>query len=145
MIGRYELARTHAVWFPRYAERYREQTAEAIRQGQRIGDDAYAAALRARAAFRDRLVAAMDRDGIDLWITPAATGPAPYGLQSTGDSVMSLPWSYAGVPALALPAGRAANSLPLGVQCVARPGADERLLGWALDLESTLVGSSTPV
>ncbi|MGW7752701.1 amidase family protein [Streptomyces violaceusniger] len=145
VIGRYELARTHAVWFPRYAERYREQTAEAIRQGQRIGDDAYAAALRARAAFRDRLVAAMDRDGIDLWITPAATGPAPYGLQSTGDSVMSLPWSYAGVPALALPAGLAAGSLPLGVQCVARPGADERLLGWALDLESTLVGSSTPV
>ncbi|MEV6127363.1 amidase [Streptomyces violaceusniger] len=145
VIGRYELARTHAVWFPRYAERYREQTAEAIRQGQRIGDDAYAAALRARAAFRDRLVAAMDRDGIDLWITPAATGPAPFGLKSTGDSVMSLPWSYAGVPALALPAGRAAGSLPLGVQCVARPGADERLLAWALDLESTLVASSTPV
>ncbi|MEU1943740.1 amidase [Streptomyces sp. NPDC020125] len=145
VIGRYELARTHAVWFPRYAERYREQTAEAIRQGQRIGDDAYAAALGERAAFRDRLVAAMDRDGIDLWITPAATGPAPYGLKSTGDSVMSLPWSYAGVPALALPAGRAAGSLPLGVQCVARPGADERLLGWALDLESTLGGSSAPV
>ncbi len=145
VIGRYELARTHAAWFPRHAERYREQTAEAIRHGQRIGDDAYAAALRERAAFRDRLMAAMDRDGIDLWITPAATGPAPYGLKSTGDSVMSLPWSYAGVPALALPAGRAAGSLPLGVQCVARPGADERLLGWALDLESTLGGSSAPV
>ncbi|WP_106685881.1 amidase [Streptomyces violaceusniger] len=145
VIGRYELARTHAVWFPRHAERYREQTAEAIRQGQRIGDDAYAAALRERAAFRDRLVAAMDRDGIDLWITPAATGPAPYGLRSTGDSVMSLPWSYAGVPALALPAGRSAGSLPLGVQCVARPGADERLLAWAVDLEPTLGGSSAPV
>ncbi|MFJ2345005.1 amidase [Streptomyces antimycoticus] len=145
VIGRYELARTHAVWFPRYAERYRAQTAEAIRQGQRIGDDAYAAALRERAAFRDRLVAAMDRDGIDLWITPAATGPAPFGLKSTGDSVMSLPWSYAGVPALALPAGRAADSLPLGMQCVARPGADERLLEWALDMESTLAGSSAPV
>ncbi|MFD8455722.1 amidase family protein [Streptomyces antimycoticus] len=145
VIGRYELARTHAVWFPRYAERYRAQTAEAIRQGQRIGDDAYAAALRERAAFRDRLVAAMGRNGIDLWITPAATGPAPFGLKSTGDSVMSLPWSYAGVPALALPAGRAADSLPLGMQCVARPGADERLLEWALDMESTLAGSSAPV
>ena len=87
----------------------------------------------------------MDRDGIDVWITPAATGPAPYGLKSTGNSVMSLPWSYAGVPALALPAGRAANSLPLGVQCAARPGADERLLGWAPDVESVLVGTSAPV
>nr|WP_306663665.1 amidase family protein [Streptomyces sabulosicollis] len=81
----------------------------------------------------------------DLWITPAATGPAPYGLKSTGDFVMSLPWSYAGAPALALPAGRAANSLPLGVQCVARPGADERLLGWAPDVESVLVGPTAPV
>ncbi|AGP53494.1 amidase [Streptomyces rapamycinicus] len=145
VINRYELARTHAVWFPRHGERYREQTAAAIREGQRMTHDAYAAALRARAEFRERLVAAMDRDGIDLWITPAATGPAPYGLQSTGNSVMSLPWSYAGTPALALPAGRAANSLPLGVQCVARPGADERLLGWAPDVESVLVGTSAPV
>ncbi|GAA0916235.1 MULTISPECIES: amidase [Streptomyces violaceusniger group] len=145
VINRYELARSHAVWFPRHGERYREQTVEAIREGQRMSHDAYAAALRARAGFRERLVAAMDRDGIDLWITPAATGPAPYGLESTGNSVMSLPWSYAGAPALALPAGRAANSLPLGVQCVARPGADERLLGWAPDVESVLVGTSAPV
>ncbi|WP_344592924.1 amidase [Streptomyces violaceusniger] len=145
VINRYELARTHAAWFPRHGERYRAQTVEAIREGQRLSHDAYAAALRARAAFRERLVAAMDRDGIDLWITPAATGPAPYGLKSTGDSVMSLPWSYAGAPALALPAGRAANSLPLGVQCVARPGVDERLLGWAPDVESVLVGPSAPV
>ncbi|WP_046089586.1 amidase family protein [Streptomyces antioxidans] len=145
VIGRYELARTHAVWFPRHGERYREQTARAIREGQRMSRDAYAAALRARAEFRELLVAAMDRDGIDLWITPAATGPAPYGLESTGDSVMSLPWSYAGAPALALPAGRAANSLPLGVQCVTRPGADERLLGWAPDVESVLVGTSAPL
>ncbi|WP_262704183.1 MULTISPECIES: amidase [Streptomyces] len=145
VINRYELARSHAVWFPRHGGRYREQTAEAIREGQRMSHDAYAAALRARAEFRERLVAAMDRDGIDLWITPAATGPAPYGLKSTGDSVMSLPWSYAGTPALALPAGRAANSLPLGVQCVARPGADERLLGWAPDVESVLVATSAPV
>ncbi|MGW5446694.1 amidase [Streptomyces asiaticus] len=145
VINRYELARSHAVWFPRHGERYREQTVEAIREGRRMSHDAYAAALRARAGFRERLVAAMDRDGIDLWITPAATGPAPYGLESTGNSVMSLPWSYAGAPALALPAGRAANSLPLGVQCVARPGADERLLGWAPDVESVLVGTSAPV
>ncbi|MEU8874160.1 amidase [Streptomyces javensis] len=145
VINRYELARSHAVWFPRHGERYREQTVAAIREGQRMSHDAYAAALRARADFRERLVAAMDRDGIDLWITPAATGPAPYGLKSTGNSVMSLPWSYAGAPALALPAGRAANSLPLGVQCVARPGADERLLGWAPDVESVLVGASAPV
>ncbi|WP_421106271.1 amidase [Streptomyces sp. NEAU-S77] len=145
VINRYEAARTHAAWFPRYGELYREQTATVIREGQGIGHEEYASALRARDRFRDRLPAAMDEEGIDLWITPAATGPAPRGLESTGDSIMSLPWSVAGVPALGLPAGRAANSLPLGMQCVARPGADERLLEWGSGIELVLGGPSAPV
>jgi Asp-tRNA(Asn)/Glu-tRNA(Gln) amidotransferase A subunit family amidase len=145
VINRYEVARTHADWFPRYGELYRDQTVTAIRQGQRIGLETYASALRDRDRFRDRLTAVMDEEGIDLWITPAATGPAPRGLASTGDSIMSLPWSVAGTPALSLPAGRAANSLPLGLQCAARPGADERLLEWGSGIELVLGGSSAPV
>lgn len=145
VINRYEVARTHAEWFPRYGELYREQTATAIRQGRRIGHETYASALRERDRFRDRLMAAMDEEGIDLWIAPAATGPAPLGLASTGDSIMSLPWSVAGVPVLGVPAGRAANSLPLGLQCAARPGADERLLEWGRGIELVLGGPSAPV
>ncbi|MEU1801013.1 amidase [Streptomyces sp. NPDC019937] len=145
VINRYELARTHAEWFPRYGELYREQTAAKIRQGRRIDHEEYASALRDRDRFRDRLTAVMDQEGIDLWITPAATGPAPRGLDSTGDSIMCLPWSVAGVPVLGLPAGRAANSLPLGLQCVARAGADERLLAWGPGIELVLGGPSAPV
>jgi len=145
VINRYEVARAHAEWFPLHGALYREQTATAIRQGQRIGREEYASALRDRDRYRDRLLAAMDEEAIDLWITPAATGPAPHGLASTGDSIMSLPWSVAGTPALGLPAGRAANSLPLGLQCVARPGADERLLEWGHGIELVLGGPSAPV
>ena len=29
---------------------------------------------------------------IDLWISPSTVGPAPKGLESTGDPVMNLPW-----------------------------------------------------
>ncbi|MFC0602822.1 amidase [Streptomyces palmae] len=137
-VNRFETARVHADWFARHGDRYRPQTAAAIRQGQAVDPDDYTRALRARERFRDRLRQVMADRGIDLWLTPAATGPAPRGLESTGSGAMCLPWSYAGVPALALPAGPAPDGLPLGVQCVAASGADERLLAWAPDLLAAL-------
>ncbi|MGP8299431.1 amidase family protein [Streptomyces inhibens] len=66
--------------------------------------------------------------GIDLWIAPSATGPAPADLTTTGTSIMCLPWSNAGLPAVSLPAGHAANGLPLGLQLIGGYGADEALL-----------------
>ncbi|MGH8869252.1 MAG: amidase [Actinomycetes bacterium] len=138
VLQRYEMARVHAEWFPRFGERYREQTVTAIRQGQAVTDEEHAAALRARDVLRERLLAAMADAGVDLWVTPAAPGPAPRGLESTGDPVMSLPWSYVGMPSVSLPAGLTEGGLPLGIQCVARPDADERLLAWAVDLEAAL-------
>jgi Asp-tRNA(Asn)/Glu-tRNA(Gln) amidotransferase A subunit family amidase len=128
VINRFEVARTHAEWFPRFGELYREQTAAAIRQGQMIGHDDYMKALRQREDFHDRLTAAMSDARIDLWLAPSATGPAPHGLSSTGSGVMCLPWSGAGLPSVTLPAGAARNGLPLGLQCVGLPGADEELL-----------------
>jgi len=44
---------------------------------------------------------------------------------------MNLPWTHAGLPSITLPAGRAGNGLPLGLQLVGRFGEDEALLGWA--------------
>ncbi|MFH8367206.1 amidase [Streptomyces sp. NPDC018031] len=137
-INRYETARVHADWFARHAGLYRGQTATAIRQGMAVTPDRYTRALRERAEFRERLWALMaDRD-IDLWIAPSATGPAPRGLDSTGSGIMCMPWSYAGAPALSLPAGHSPGGLPLGLQCVARPGADEQLLAWAPDIAAAL-------
>jgi Asp-tRNA(Asn)/Glu-tRNA(Gln) amidotransferase A subunit family amidase len=51
---------------------------------------------------------------------------------------MNLPWTYAGMPAITVPAGSAANGLPLGLQCVAAFMSDESLLAWAAPLEATL-------
>ena len=73
----------------------------------------------------------MTSSGIDLWVCPAAPGPAPAGIHATGDPIMNLPWTHAGMPAVTLPAGRASNGLPLGLQLVARFGEDETLLAWA--------------
>jgi Asp-tRNA(Asn)/Glu-tRNA(Gln) amidotransferase A subunit family amidase len=53
---------------------------------------------------------------------------------------MNLPWTHAGMPAITVPAGRAANGLPLGMQLVARFDADEELLLWAAHAEAILAG-----
>jgi Asp-tRNA(Asn)/Glu-tRNA(Gln) amidotransferase A subunit family amidase len=89
---------------------------------------------------RAELEQSMDRAGIDLWICPAAPGPAPASLATTGNSAMNLPWTHAGIPAITVPAGRAHTGLPLGLQVVARFGGDERLLGWAEELAVVMAG-----
>ncbi|CAM5521571.1 glutamyl-tRNA amidotransferase subunit A [Streptomyces spiroverticillatus] len=139
-MNRYEAVRSHAPWFATYGHLYREETLAVLREGEGISDAAYEAACAAREGFRERLAESARSAGVDVWVTPAAPGPAPASLATTGSSVMSLPWSNAGLPSLSLPAGRAANGLPLGVQCVAGAGEDERLLAWAAGLAPVLPG-----
>ncbi len=80
----------------------------------------------------------MDEQGIDVWLSPAALGPAPRGLDSTGDPVMNLPWTHAGLPTVALPAGEDAGGWPLGVQVAGRFGEDEVVVAAAELIESGL-------
>ncbi len=131
----FEMARHHARWYPRFADRYRPRTAGAIRDGLGVADDDAARIRSGRAAVRARIHAAMDASGLDAWVCPAASGPAPEGLDSTGDPAMQLPWTHAGLPVVTIPRGTAANGLPLGLQIVARFMDDERLLAWAARLE----------
>ena len=64
----------------------------------------------------------------DAILTPAATGPAPEGLASTGDPSFCSLWSLSGLPALSMPLLQASNGLPIGVQLVGRRNFDARLL-----------------
>ncbi|MGW2249574.1 amidase [Kitasatospora sp. NPDC001660] len=140
-INRFELARSHADWFTRFGSLYRPETVASIRQGQGIAEEDREAALQAREHLRELVTGAMDACAVDLWLAPSAIGGAPKGLHSTGDAVMSLPWSYLGMPAVNLPAGRTADGLPLGLQLVGTAGRDEDLLAHAALLEPELKGS----
>ncbi|WP_327679299.1 amidase [Kitasatospora sp. NBC_00458] len=141
VVNRFETAASHADWFTRFGGLYRPETAAGIRHGRAVDPADREAALRARERFRERLAEQRRRAGVDLLLAPSATGPAPLGLDSTGDAVMSLPWSYAGLPALSLPAGVTAEGLPLGLQVVGEAWGDERLLARAAVLERVLDGS----
>ncbi|MFI2745940.1 amidase family protein [Kitasatospora sp. NPDC018623] len=105
-VNRFELARSHADWFARFGGLYRPETAAGIRAGRGVAAEDREAGLRFRERLRERVAAAGAAAGVDLWLAPSATGGAPEGLHSTGDAVMSLPWSFLGRPALSLPAGR---------------------------------------
>ncbi|MFF4383682.1 amidase [Kitasatospora sp. NPDC001547] len=137
-VNRFELARSHADWFARFGGLYRPETVAGIRAGQGVTAEDRAAALRFRERLRERVAEAGAAAGVDLWLAPSATGGAPEGLHSTGDAVMSLPWSFLGRPALSLPAGRTREGLPLGLQVVGAEGGDERLLAQAALVERAL-------
>lgn len=52
--------------------------------------------------------------------------------------------NIAGLPALAIPAGRDVSGLPVSVQLVGPPGSDEALIALARTLESALGGATLP-
>jgi len=134
----FECAQVHADWFARYGELYGEKTTELILRGQAVPGEWAERDLAGRQELRAALERAMNEHGIDLWLSPPAVGPAPRGLESTGDPVMNLPWTYAGLPTLVVPAGRSPEQLPMGIQLAARFGRDEELLTWGEGVEAVL-------
>ena len=80
----------------------------------------------------------------DAIITPAATGEAPRGLDSTGDPVFATPWSLLGLPAISLPLLSGSNGLPVGVQIVGRLREDARLFRtarWLVEKVEAVTGA----
>ena len=58
---------------------------------------------------------------VDVIATPAAPGPAPEGLASTGSPVFNRPFSFTGFPSLTVPCGFTGAGLPVGLQLAGRP------------------------
>jgi Asp-tRNA(Asn)/Glu-tRNA(Gln) amidotransferase A subunit family amidase len=136
-LTRGELARVHEEWFDEYESLYRPRTAEAVREGRAVTDAEVDAARAGRETTREAVQARMDEAGVDLWVTPAAPGPAPASIEGTGSPELNRPWTYTGLPAVSLPAGTV-DGLPVGLQCVSRLDADERLLAWATPVGEAL-------
>jgi Asp-tRNA(Asn)/Glu-tRNA(Gln) amidotransferase A subunit family amidase len=108
-----------------------------VAEGESVTPAAHAAALALGRAAAAALPAVM-RD-VDALLVPAARGEAPEGLDSTGDPLFCRAWTLLGVPAIAVPAGRGAHGLPVGVQLVGRPGSDRALIALAGQLQQALI------
>ncbi|WP_101295914.1 amidase [Halegenticoccus soli] len=136
-----EAALAHAEWYDEYGAQYAEGTVDLLRDGWEVSVDELADGRASRRDLRTKLADTMVEEGIDVWLSPSAPGPAPEGIDDTGDPVMNLPWTHAGVPAVSLPGG-SVDDLPVGLQCAGAFGEDERLLAWAEQMEATLDESS---
>ena len=79
-------------------------------------------------------------DWHDAILTPATTGEAPVGLESTGSPIFCTIWTLCGMPAITLPILQGSHGLPVGVQLVGSKGDDARLLRTARWLVSNLAG-----
>ena len=137
-----EAAQVHVTWFSQYPELYHEKTADLIKRGQTVAADSLEIALAGREKLRYELSAAMEDAGIDLWLSPPAVGSAPSGLTSTGDPVMNLPWTHAGLPTMSLPAGFNNGGLPMGLQITGQWYGDEAMVAAAMQLETVLQNQS---
>jgi len=137
-----ESAAFHAGRFPAHAELYREKFRGTLAAGVKTAAVDYVRALRQCRRFRREIEALMPE--FDALLMPVAPAPAPRGLASTGDPAFCSPWSFAGVPAIALPSGLAADGLPLGIQLVGAPWREADLLRAARWVEARLDFRSEP-
>ena len=129
-----EFALEHAEWFEPYRELYRPRTLALLLSGQQVNTEELEAARAECLNLRKQIEALQADHSVDFWISPPATGEAPEGIQSTGDPVMNLPWTNAGLPTITIPAGLSRNDLPLGLQCTAAFMKDEQLMSWTYGL-----------
>jgi len=132
-----EAALVHHEWYQSYGEEYGAELTALIEEGYDIDAAELATARAGRTALRSALGDAMAAHDVDVVAAPSAPGPAPAGLEDTGDPVMNVPWTHSGVPTVTVPAGTV-DDLPAGIQLVAPYGYDEWLLSWAADLAPVL-------
>ncbi len=120
--------KVHKDWFQHYENLYREHSKNLIIEGKNIGKEQYQNACAGREVLRNQLEQLQHKNAIDLWLSPSSLTVAPQGLASTGSPLMNLPWTYAGVPTLSVPAGKNPHGLPLGLQFAGIFNQEESML-----------------
>jgi Asp-tRNA(Asn)/Glu-tRNA(Gln) amidotransferase A subunit family amidase len=130
-----EMAHYYGPILDKHPDLISKNLAARIEQGRQIPGTTYVQALNDRERFYRAVKEPLDKYGTIL--TPAAPGPAPDGLGSTGNPVFCSFWTYLGVPAVTLPLLEA-EGLPMGVQLIGARRDDGRLLQAARWLERAL-------
>jgi Asp-tRNA(Asn)/Glu-tRNA(Gln) amidotransferase A subunit family amidase len=129
LVSTYEITRALGWERAQAAAQLSPTVQEQIATGLATSGTAYHEALkhliRLRQGFPDAI------DGLDILVTPAATGQAPSDLTSTGDSSFNQLWTALYLPCVTVPAGTGPDGLPLGIQIVAPWGEDRAALAWA--------------
>ncbi|MGH3028802.1 MAG: amidase family protein, partial [Gaiellaceae bacterium] len=137
----------HRELFAQHPGLYGENVRRKLEAAFAVGEDAVAASLAEREAYRERALEALD--GFDVLLTPTMPMVAPpvgIGDLALRERMVSLtrPFNALGWPALALPCGPAEDGLPASLQIAARPGEDALVLAVGEEIESALSERRTP-
>jgi len=137
----------HPELFAQHPGLYGENVRRKLEAAFAVGEDAVAASLAEREAYRERALEALD--GFDVLLTPTMPMVAPpvgIGDLALRERMVSLtrPFNALGWPALALPCGPAEDGLPASLQIAARPGEDALVLAVGEEIESALSERRTP-
>ncbi len=121
-----EMAKCYYSYVHRGADQLSPAIMSAIDAGNATPVRDYIAAL----DWPDMLNGALDAifQRCDAILTPAAPGPAPATLESTGDPIFNGIWTLCRTPTVTIPILQAENGMPMGVQLVGRRNNDGRLL-----------------
>src|SRR5262249_53002700 len=111
---RAEAAAFHRDLYAKNAADYPKHLGEAVKAGLATGAVAIPVAQPLRGISRGemRAIAAP----YAALVSRVAAGPAPKGLESTGEPYFCAPWSSAGMPSISLPTGVAPDGLPFAMQ-----------------------------
>jgi Asp-tRNA(Asn)/Glu-tRNA(Gln) amidotransferase A subunit family amidase len=137
-----DLAKSFAREYERGREQLSARLCEMIERGQEVRAVDYNRAVERISALNAALAEVFE--SYDAILTPAVTGEAPQGLESTGSPVFCTTWTLCGVPAVTLPLLTGASGLPIGVQLVGEKGDDARLLRTARWLVETVRATAQP-
>ena len=138
----FEGARFHEQRFKEYGSRLDADLVDLIQKGLEMPVERYDEARRFIAEWKGRFSEMYKATPVIL--TPAAPGPAPFGLASTGDPRMNAPWTALGTLAISIPMP-VPSGLPLGLQLTADHGQDARVLCTAVHLQTILATASATV
>src|SRR5438034_513917 len=118
LIEAYEGARFHESRLKEFGDKLDQTIANLVVNGLKISTGRYDETRSFLAESRMRFAEIFKSTPVIL--TPAAVGPAPLGLSTTGDPRMDAPWTALGTPAISIPMPMA-SGLPLGLQLTADP------------------------
>lgn len=136
MVAWYEMARGFADIVAHDAERIRKPLLERTLAGLEVSPATYLAAQALGRTCREQLGDVFG--DCDVLFAPAATGEAPAGLASTGDTSMNQIWTFLHGPSVSVTGGLGPTGLPLAMQVLGRIGDDARTLRAARWVERVL-------
>ena len=130
--------------FVGYAERGADRLSPTLQEMIDEGREVFAVDYNRAIEWIDILNAGLNEvfDRYDAILTPATTGEAPAGLESTGSPMFCSLWTLCGVPAVSLPLLEGEQGLPIGGQLIGRRGDDGRLLRTARWLAQRVANAS---